>query len=231
MPAKRYGRRPQTTPLYARKTTQLPSKLKDELVSLGKIPAPKSKRQNLDPTTAAGRKLLRKQERQSKGVDLSSSDSRQASRGSVQPGKPPGNREEPVADRKGKKRQQLDEDVPTLVHNASKKQRTEGSDSTPQKKTPLQQLLDKTANVTHGGKSLKKSRAAASGSASTIEEQEDAEIAWLEAQLGIGKSSKSRKEFEEDGLDGEWLLQGMTCIGRQSDFVLVLQIFLMIWTS
>lgn len=204
MSGRRNGRKAQTTPLYARKTTQLPSKLKDELVSLGKIAAPKAKRQNLDPTTAAGRKQLRKQERQDKGGPSqgTGSASRSDSGKNV---KQTGKREAPAEDRKGKKRQRLDDDETDIAQAVPKQVKivqTTESDSSSKKKTPLQQLLDKNAAGPSGGKSVKKSRPVASGSASTIEEQEDAEIAWLEAQLGLGKNSKSRKEFEEDGLDG-----------------------------
>lgn len=200
------GRKPQTTPLYARKTTQLPSSLKDELVSLGKIAAPKVKKQNLDPTTAAGRKQLRKQERQEKGSHAQPGPSRltasavQSSRLAV---KRPAAEQE---DRKGKKRQRFEDDSDEPVERTSKEQ--ESSQDEPSKhgktasKTPLQKLLDK-ASSGSGGKSIKKPKPVASGSMNTIEEQEDAEIAWLEAQLGLGKNSKSRKEFEEDGLDGE----------------------------
>lgn len=198
------GRKPQTTPLYARKTTQLPSSLKDELVSLGKIAAPKVKKQNLDPTTAAGRKQLRKQERQEKGSHAQPGPSRPTT-SAVQPSRPAVKRPAEQEDRKGKKRQRFEDDDEPVERTSKAKESSQDDLSKHGKtasKTPLQKLLDK-ASSSSSAKSTRKSKPVASGSISTVEEQEDAEIAWLEAQLGLGKNSKSRKEFEEDGLDGE----------------------------
>lgn len=210
MPGRR-SKKAQTTPLYARKTTQLPPKLKDELVSLGKIAPPKAKRQNLDPTTATGRKQLRKQERsnrgnqsQERGLRSESHDDNQSSAGARQSEK----RAAPTEDRKGKKRQKRNDDASfdsadTTTPESQDEPGIERPTGKASKKTPLQRLLDKSASGSSGGKSIKKSRPVPSGSATTIEEQEAQEIAWLEAQLGLGKNSKSRKEFEEDGLDGK----------------------------
>lgn len=202
----RHGKKAQKTPLYARKTTQLPSSLKDELVSLGKIAAPKGKKQNLDPTTAAGRKQLRKQDRKEKGGHSQGLSHVAPSSHGID--KSNGKRTAPQEDRKGKKRQRVDEEdyddgIQPPKASSSKKSPDE---TKTQNKTPLQKLLDKNAGSRSGGKTVQRARPAASGSASTIEEQEDAEIAWLEAQLGLGKNSKSRKEFEEDGLDGRFCL-------------------------
>jgi hypothetical protein len=198
----RGNRGSRTIPLYVRKTTQLPSSLKDELVSLGKIAAPKAKGQNLDPTTVAGRKQRRKQEKQGHRSNGHAQGDKSVLNA---PPKASIKRANTDDDPKGKKRQRTEEEpAPAVIEeDKSLKVHVETTSSRRRplaKETPLQKLLDKSSGSV-GGK-RPKTVSEPTGSRSTIEEQEDAEIAWLEAQLGLRKNSKSRKEFEEDGLDG-----------------------------
>lgn len=210
----RNGKQPKKTPLYARKTTQLPSSLQDELVTLGRLPPPKAKKQNLDPTTAAGRKQARKQDRANKKAPGPSSRGKNPKtslpESTVADGVQHATKrslaeQHQTIDRKGKKRQRP-EDVAdegparkaALTSTSStNKTRTKISNDT---QTPLQKLLNRTG----AGSSGKTERiiAAPTGYRTDAEEQEDAEIAWLESQLGVKKNAKSRKEFEEDGLEG-----------------------------
>lgn len=69
-------------------------------------------------------------------------------------------------------------------------------------RTPLQKLLDKAGGDGAEGSSSRRV-AKPTGHRSAVEEDEDAEIAWLEAKLGVGRSAKAKKELQEDGLDGE----------------------------
>jgi hypothetical protein len=77
---------------------------------------------------------------------------------------------------------EADEEV--VYERPSKKRKLEAQE------TPLQRMLNKQSKP---GK----------GAAIAPESQESKEIAWLEAQLGVGGSSKAsaRKELAEDGLD------------------------------
>jgi hypothetical protein len=72
--------------------------------------------------------------------------------------------------------------------------------------TALQKLVDKTGGEgSSSSRRKKKEGAPREAPRDEVEEQEEAEIAWLEAQLGIasGKKKKEwRQEFEADGLGG-----------------------------
>lgn len=77
--------------------------------------------------------------------------------------------------------------------------------------TPLERLLARQTGSDHTGSSAKPKASKKTMkvvSLSTVEKQEDDEIAWLEAKLGMSKGKKKRSDkknpVDEDGLDG-WL--------------------------
>jgi hypothetical protein len=174
MPAPQRKRPP--TPAYVRKTTTLPKSLRDELVALGRLnPSPASLSNGHGPS------------HKGKKRDGSNSDSRPSKR----------------AQDKKSERSQVN-DVPASSSSSSS--------VPPQKKTALQKLVEKsTPSASSSSTPSASSRAKRTASSAQrepprdpIEEQEEKEIAWLEAQLGVNRRNKGswRAEFDEDGLGG-----------------------------
>ncbi|GAA95517.1 uncharacterized protein L969DRAFT_45142 [Mixia osmundae IAM 14324] len=171
-------------PAWTKRTTQLPAVLREELEASGKL-APRSGPGA--PGSAAHRKAQRKAKRHA---------SKQAA---PRPKAP----------------QQLQsyeprEDAPVLEQqvgpSSASSAKARGKRKALDTDTPLERLLQSVSNgddrpegasssSRSGGKSK---RLKASNS---LEKQEEAEIAWLEAALGRGRSSQAEAEFQEDGLD------------------------------
>jgi hypothetical protein len=213
----------QQAPYHVRKTTLLPSSLREELVASGKLAGSGSANSGgvTKSTSVIGRKQRRQQERkQGKGQSHQTQTLNQIGVARAKASQP----QLPVTNRKGKQRaQDLGENTATNEPGKSKKrkrvsfgepeqQQEDDKNTYVQKRkisseqsTPLQRLLEKTqASGSNGAgpSSRSKSFTAPSGPRTAGEQQEDEEIAWLEAKLGIRKNPNARKELQEDGLDG-----------------------------
>lgn len=191
------------TPAYARKTTTLPAKLRDELISTGKLD------ENFGKNKASTRKAKRKEERESK--------KRGRSGGSGSAHKVDAGKRQLDSQKGGEKKRKHDSDGVdgSMKQIKGGRENAEGTDTDQTdeparkkvKQTPLEKLLNKTQSS--APRKTVRQNGTVSLPTDPVEQREDAEIAWLEAQLGIknrsGQTGRDqwRSEFEQDGLGGE----------------------------
>ena len=208
------GSKSAQVPFHVRRTTLLPSSLREELVLAGKLDAPQTSNKSLKSTSIFGRKQRRKDER--KGVNKRASnsssglhqDTKTRNKGkqretipteqkiAKEPFPADLSQDEAARSKKRKRATTSQPQTDPKEHSQSMQRRKIAADQT----TPLQRLLDKTSS---GSSSSNKSIAIPKFGRTDAEVDEDAEIAWLEAKLGRGRNESARKEIQEDGLDGE----------------------------
>lgn len=198
-----------STPYAVRRTTLLPSSLREELVSLGRLQGSSRDAAGSDATSVVGRKQRRKAERKSTSqkpvnsngkptpataVAAKKAASKVDVKGKKRAVEPDAVAEKP-ANSKKRKRSKKDADQETAMANNT----TQSRKVDPNTRTPLQKLLEKTQDGAGSSSNGKAKVVKPQGFRNAAEEQEDAEIAWLEYKLGM----TGRKEIQEDGLDGK----------------------------
>lgn len=178
-----------------RRTMELPASLKAELIELGHLP----KNGKGKGSRKEKRKAARNDSKANRAAHFAQKAKRKADEDDDEPEPAPA----PVAAPSGaSKRRKLDSD-PTPKPKATPAPIAEPP---AKKKTALEKMLDKQTRAASGGVDPERKK-------NVAETNEDKEIAWLEAKLGVrggppltakekGKG-KWKDEYADDGLDGE----------------------------